>query len=63
MQENSSFTLNPTLISGFFLFAETGIELRASLLQGRHSTTSAPPLVHFALAVVEMGSLELFALP
>jgi hypothetical protein len=36
-------------------------ELRASGLQSRHSISWATPPIHFTLAVLEMGSHELFA--
>jgi hypothetical protein len=40
---------------------ELGLDLRASLLQSRRSTAQATPLVHFALAILEMKSLKVLA--
>jgi hypothetical protein len=37
-----------------------GLELRASHLQNRRFTTWATSPVHFALIILEMGSLKLF---
>jgi hypothetical protein len=48
------------LKKNFFLVELGGFELRALSLQSRCST--AIPPVHFALVILEMGSLELFAL-
>jgi hypothetical protein len=45
-------------ISSFFLFGmsmwDSGFELRASHLQGSHSTTWATPAVHFTLVIFEL---------
>jgi hypothetical protein len=45
----------------FFLLVGLGFELRASNCQAKYFTTSATPLVHFALVILEIGSHELFA--
>jgi hypothetical protein len=45
----------------FVFLVGVGFELRASCLQSGCSTTCATPPVHFALVILEMESLELFA--
>jgi hypothetical protein len=45
----------------YYLFCDIGLELRALYLLGRCSTALATPLAHFALDILEMGSLKLFA--
>jgi hypothetical protein len=44
-----------------YLFMGLGFELRALWLQSRSSTAWATPLVHFALASLEMGFLQEYA--
>jgi hypothetical protein len=48
-------------VTFFFFLVGLGFQLRASGLQSRFSTASATPAVHFALAILEMFSSELFA--
>jgi hypothetical protein len=61
IHKNGSF-IESASVSLFFFLVGLGVEFRASHLQSRHCTTWAtlPPL-HFALVILEMGILELFA--
>jgi hypothetical protein len=47
------------LVRVFFVGLQ--FELRASHVQSRLSTAQATPAVHFALVILEIGSLKLFA--